>query len=103
MKKSIALLLTMVLMVCSLGTVVLAADAPVITDAYIGGFPVVDSYLHAVVDGTYGGVAFEAAKKSSSEYAVTATYDWEYGEGDTWTKATPRENVNRILRLQAIW
>lgn len=99
MKKTIALLLTMVLMMCSLGTVVFAASAPVITDAYIGGFPVVDSYLHAVVDGTYDGVAFENAKKSTSEYAVTATYEWEYGEGDTWTKATPRENVNRILKV----
>ena len=97
MKKTIALLLTMVLMMCSLGTVVFATSAPVITDAYIGGFPVVGYALHVVVDGTYNGVAFKPAE-------VTATYQWEYADSldsDTWTAATANQYINRACDIKS--
>lgn len=87
MKKTMALLLAMMLVLSCLGTVVLAADAPVITGGYIGGNPVVGEYVYAIVDGTYGGVAFEQAKTGSA-YSVTASYAWEYGEGENWTAIT---------------
>lgn len=105
MKRNASLLLALLMVLCTMGGVtVMAEGTPVITDAYIGGFPVVGEFLHAVVDGTYDGVAFEktAYDSASKTYAVTADYQWAYGPDpdgaeDTWTKVS--NGYNNALRV----
>lgn len=87
-----AVFLAAILVLGSLGTVVFATDAPVITDAYIAGFPVPGKYLHVIADGTYDG---QPLSKTSS---VTATYSWEYGSGDSWT-AVNAQGMNRFMQV----
>lgn len=90
LKRTMAILLAAMLVLGSLGTVVFAAEAPVITDAYIAGFPVPGKYLHVIADGTYDGQSL------SKTTAVTATYSWEYGFGDSWT-AVNAQAMNRFV------
>lgn len=102
MKKTTSLLLALLLVLCTVCSVtVMAEEAPVITDAYIGGFPVIGEYLHVVVDGTYNGAAFEESLDTSGNYAVSATYQWQYGEGETWTDVTSLTQANRICAVSS--
>lgn len=59
MKRYVSLFMTLLMVLCTLGSVVVFADeAPVITDGYMGGIPAAGQYLHVVVDGTYQGKTF---------------------------------------------
>lgn len=101
MKRYVSLFVTLLMVLCTLGSVVVFADeAPVITDGYMGGIPAVGQYLHVAVDGTYQGKTFENALTSEGAYAVTADYQWQYGEGESWTDATPVSQATRVCEIK---
>ncbi len=101
MKRYVSLFMTLLMVLCTLGSVVVFADeAPVITDGYMGGIPAAGQYLHVVVDGTYQGKTFENALTSEGAYAVTADYQWQYGDGESWTDATPVPQATRVCEIK---